>query len=92
MAENIAQLRTQGYGVDNDNDPAPENISEPEVPPKVTTQHQINKQIYQEWDSCTICHRTAQVLRNKKAKLVDDVPKLPNSSYIEYFFYMLPRA
>ena len=29
MNDDVARLRKEGYGVDNDNDPAPENIPTP---------------------------------------------------------------
>ena len=30
LAENIASLRMEGYDVDDDNEPAPENVPEPQ--------------------------------------------------------------
>jgi len=92
LAENIAQLRLKGYGVDSKNDPALEIIPEPPVVyPNLGSEllAPVESTIYQEWDSCTICHRTSQRLRHEKAKLVDDVLNSSNSSYIDYFLYCL---
>ena len=87
LAENMARLKLEGYGVDDDNDPAPENIPILSEEPTIKT-----SSIYQEWDSCTICHRFSQGLRYEKAKLDFEIPHAPNSTYIDYFIYFLPEA
>ena len=48
--------------------------------------------IYQEWDSCTICHRFSQGFRYEKAKLDFEIPHAPNSTYVDYLIYFLPEA
>ena len=93
LAENIAKLRMEGYDVDDDNDPAPENI--PDATAAAESSNLLSKQsahssIYGEWDSCTICHRTTQGLRYEKAKFTNEVDNAPGSSYIDYFLYLLP--
>ena len=72
--------------MDDDNDPAIENVPSPQEPST------SEPSIYGAWDSCNICHRTVLGLRNEKAKLVCDVPNSPNSSYIDYFVYFIPSA
>ena len=65
LAENIARLRAEGYDVDDDNEPAPENIpfanGSQGAAPEDT--------IFQEWDSTTICNRLEQGLRHENAQL-----------------------
>ena len=50
MNEDVARLRKEGYGVDNDNKPAPENIPTPAA--------KDDKVTYHEWGSrSNICYR-----------------------------------
>ena len=85
LAENIARLRAEGYGVDDDNEPAPENI--PSVESALPAPSAPGC-IYKEWNSTTICNRLVQGLRHEKAKLGDDID--PSATYIDYFIYFLP--
>ena len=85
LAENIARLRAEGYGVDDDNEPAPENV--PTVEPAQVIKP-IDASIYNEWDSCTICHRYTQGMRYERAQLVNQLD--PTSSYLDHFNYYLP--
>ena len=77
----------EGYGIDDDNDPAPENIPILSEEPTIKT-----SSIYQEWDSCTNCHRFSQGLRFEKEKLDFEIPHAPNSTNMDYFIYFLPEA
>ena len=52
---NMAQLKLEGHSVDDNNDPAPENIPILSEEPTIKT-----SSIYQEWDSCTIWHKFSQ--------------------------------
>ena len=73
--DNIARLRSEGYGVDDNNEPAPENLPDPQEQ-KVPIS---DSSIFGDWDSVpNIYHR-------KAAGLFEDEPKLkkeidPNSS------------
>ena len=77
----------EGYGVDENNDPAPENIPILSEEPTIKT-----LSIYQEWDPCTICHRFSQGLRYEKTMLDFEIPHAPNSTHVDYFIYFLPEA
>lgn len=83
LAQNIARVRMEGYDVDDDNKPAPENVPEKSQPDPADS-------IYGEWNSCTICHRLVEGLRHEKAKLVDNLGNGPSLSYLDYFLYSLP--
>ena len=84
LAENIARVRMEGYNVDDDNEPAPEN-----VPDTAQTTNTADT-MYGEWNSCTICHRLTEGLRHEKAKLLCDIDNGPTSSYLDYYIYFLP--
>ena len=84
LAENIARLRAEGYGVDDDNEPAPENVLTAEQ----AQQELMANSIYNEWDSCAICHRFTQGMRYERAQLVHTLDS--TSSYLDHFIYFLP--
>ena len=75
----------EGYDVDDDNDPALENILEPDNESSEPSKQLAHPSIYGEWDSCTIWHRTTQGLRYEKAKLTNGVDNAPGLSYLDYF-------
>ena len=53
MNEDVARMRKEGYGVDDDNDPAPENITTPAAKDDEVTYH--------EWGSrSNICYRRSE--------------------------------
>ena len=84
LAENIARVKLEGYNVDDDNEPAPENL-----PNQGQSPNPVDS-IYGEWNSCTICHRLTEGLRHEKAKLINDIDNGPASSYLDYYIYFLP--
>ena len=83
LAKNMARLRLEGYGVDDDNEPAPENIPIQNLTPATKLS------IYQNWNSCSICHRLSKGLRHEKAKLIEELPNPTNATYMDYFIYFL---
>ena len=54
IAENMTRLRIEGYGIDDDNEPASENIPVESVAPTVNSI--TAPSIYQEWDSIHVNH------------------------------------
>ena len=87
VQEDIARLRLEGHGVDDDNDPAPENI------PDILQATAPPPSIYQGWNSCpNICHRAAAGLMHERPKLGEDVCDSNTASYMDYMIYFLPRA
>ena len=79
--EDIARLRAEGYGVDDDNKPAPENI------PIAGPSNDRGGVTWEEWDSRTICLRRSEGHRFEDPKLAGD---LDGQRYIDYFMLMLP--
>ena len=85
IAEDIQNLRAQGFSVDDDNEPAEENI-----PDKTTTSS--NEQtslpnIYQEWDSRNVCNRKSDGHCEENPRLL----KTPSSeTRLGYFLLLLP--
>ena len=90
LQENINRLRDEGYDVDDDNDPAPENVPPANPPP----QEAEAPSLFGEWDSCpNICHRTSAGLFQENPKLKKDVNQSSNiASYIDYYLYFLPTT
>ena len=76
-------MRKEGYGVDDDNDPAPENIPTPAA--------KDDKVKYHEWGSrSNICYRQSEGYVYDIPKLLKQVVVRGKASYIDYFIYCLP--
>ena len=86
LAENIARLRMEGYDVDDDNEPAPENV------PVANTNNNNNidnECTYQDWNAgLNVCHRRADGLRFEGPTLRNS--EVNNSLYMDWFMYFLP--
>ena len=81
--EDVARLRKDGYGVDNNNDPAPENITTPAAKYKRVT--------YNEWGSrSNIYYQQSEEHVYEMPKLLKQVGVRGKASYIDYFIYFLP--
>ena len=80
--EDVARLRKDGYVVDDDNDPAPENIPTPAA--------KDDNFMYHEWGSISnICHRRSEGHVYDMPKLLKQVVVKGKASYIDYFIYFL---
>ena len=53
LAEDIQNLRALGFSIDDDNEPAEENLPSPSPQPN----DEVVKIIYQTWDSKAVCNR-----------------------------------
>jgi hypothetical protein len=62
MAENVARLQAEGYGVDDDNEPAPENIPLP-------NDQQQEDNIYSQWGSKNVCNRRSNGHHEENARV-----------------------
>ena len=82
LGEDIARLRAEGYGVDDDNDPAPENI--PANKPSASSK---DKAEYREWNAQSTCNRKAEGHRHEDPKMSKP---LGGNQCIDYFMYFLP--
>jgi hypothetical protein len=82
IQENIARLCAEGYGIDDDNEPAPENVV-----PNNNNNTADNNGIYQGWGSQTICHRRSQGHRFENACLSQNPA---NNRRISWFLHFLP--
>ena len=81
--EDVARFKKEGNGVDDDNNPAPENIPTPAA--------KDDKVTYHEWGSrSNICYRQSEGHVNKTPKLFKKVVVRGKASYIYYFIYFLP--
>ena len=78
VVEDIARLRSEGYEVDDDNDPVPENLPTATAPGEAT---------FLEWNQTNVCHRKAEGHRFEASKLVKP---LGGDRCIDYFLYFLP--
>lgn len=66
--ENINTIQAYGIDIDDDNEPAPENVVDDEV---------INpNQIFSEWEQTGLCHRRSSNIENYNARLKDVAPEL----------------
>ena len=76
-------MSKEGYRVDNNNDPAPENIPTPAA--------KDDKVMYHEWGSISnICYRRSEGHIYEMPKLLKQVLVRGKASYIDYFLYFLP--
>ena len=69
IAEDVERFRADGFLVDDDNEPADENI--PIIPPAATQEQETTTPgiDYNDWDSATTCHR-------KSAGHIEENPRL----------------
>jgi hypothetical protein len=83
VREQITTLLSEGYEVDDDNDPAPEN-----VPDRGRQREEVDGLSWLPYNSRTTCNRQASGHRYENPKMINQ----PNaSSCLDYFFYFLPR-
>ena len=80
--EDISHFRAQGFEVDNDNDPVPENV------PAVATQSTTSC-IYLDWGSNTLDPRRSNNLSNYKAVL-RGFDMATKNSLLAHFLHFLP--
>ena len=80
--EDIVRLRAEGYGVDDDNEPAPENI-----PTRVPATERDFDATWEEWNARNVCNRRADGHRYEDPKLLKE---LEGKRYIDYFMMCLP--
>ena len=82
MNDDVARLRKEEYRVDDDNDPAPENISTPAAKDDEVT--------YYEWGyRSNICYQLSEGHVYEMPNLLKQVLVRGKASYIEYFIYFL---
>ena len=79
LAEDIARLRLEGYGVDDDNDPAPDNL------PSTQTKGECQ---FKEWNSQTTCNRRVEGLRYENPNITNE--GMEGSKCIDFFLHFLP--
>ena len=79
VQEDIARFLRNGFMVDDDNMPAPENV------PNNETADDVH---YGEWDSVTHCNRSRIVGRGESEPKLIDGPK--GSKLFDWFLYFLP--
>jgi hypothetical protein len=84
IREDIARFRSEGYDVDDDNDPAPENVPVP--PPAAGQVQQQDSSLFGEWGATTLCHRRAEDRRFENPKLLKTRP----DSRLGWLLYFLP--
>jgi hypothetical protein len=83
-SEDIAAMHAQNFDIDDDNEPAPENIPSPADEPEQPTS------IYKEWGSTGVDHRRAAGHdRFERATLISAING--NDSRISIFLLFLPR-
>ena len=76
-------MRKEGYRVDDNNKPAPENILTPAA--------KYDKVTYHEWGSrSNICYQRSEGHIYDMKKLLKQVVVRGKESYIDYFIYFLP--
>jgi len=81
--KDVARLRKEGYGVDDDNNPAPKNIPTPAAKDDEVTYH--------EWGSRpNVCYRRSEGHVYEMPKLLKQVVVSGKASYIDYFIYCSP--
>jgi hypothetical protein len=83
LAEDIARLRAEGYGVDDDNEPAPENV------PQVNN-HQEDLPTFGEWGSRHACNRRSNHHRHENPTITGGVPA--DNRHLNWFLKFLPVA
>ena len=87
VGEDIQNLRAQGFSVDDDNEPAEENIPSTTTTP--TNEPPLMPNIYQEWDSRNVCNRKSDGHSEENPRLL----KTPSSeTRLGYFLLFLPTS
>ena len=88
-SEDVQNVRAMGFGVDDDNDPAPENVPDPDVP-VVTTEEGLHAG--QEWGWSGFCNRKREGGVREKAKIngLSEIA-LQGLSYLDMFSLFFPR-
>ena len=81
--KDVAILRKEGYGVDDDNDPAPKNVPTPDA--------KDDEVMYHEWGSrSNICYLQSEGHIYNMPNILKQVVVSREASYIDYFIYFLP--
>lgn len=83
LREDIARFRAEGYDVDDDNDPAPENVPNPRQ-----AQQQDGGVVYQDWGSRTLCLRRSEGCLHPNPKLGKPMPE----TRLGWFLLFIPMA
>ena len=81
LREDIARLRMEGFEVDDDNDPAEENVPAATQPTKDT----LESTGYQQWDSKQSCNRKAEGHVEENPRLLKNPLSLTRLGYICLF-------
>ena len=84
LREDIARLRMEGFEVDDDNDPAEENIPTATQP----TENELESMGYQDWDSKQSCNRKAEGHVEENPRLLKTPAALTR---LGYFILFLPQ-
>jgi len=80
--DNVANLRGEGFDVDNDMDPAPENIPIAAEAPR---------SLYKDWSSVNVCHRLAAGHRNKNPVALNKAGQpWIGLTWLKWFQHFLP--
>ena len=88
-AEDIAQVRDAGFLVDDDNDPAPENIPAPDVVEEAPKENGLP--LDQEWGWDNTCNRQKKGHHHSDAKINDHSKQdLIDLGFLEVFWLMFP--
>jgi Transposase IS4 len=80
LNEDISNFRAQGFAVDDDNEPAPENVPSPN--------DEVNEGMYRPWGSEPLDLRRASGVRDIQPTLVSADPSL--HTVLGYFLHFLP--
>lgn len=86
VANEIARLRMEGYGVDDDNEPAPENVPDTRATPD--SPHPARVQ-YQEWGSNPFCNRRGMFNHKENASIKLNQASIGNDR-VDWFIRCLP--
>lgn len=81
VADDVERLRVEGYGVDDDNEPAPENV------PYAPQPNDADSPTYGEWGARHFCNRRLQN-RFQEAAMLNSNP--PTNSRLDWFLKFLP--
>ena len=92
LNEIISQMRNQGFFVDDDNLPVPENI--PDTVPESSSVNERNinsNDVMKEWGHDGLCYRKVSEARDSKASLKKYCTDELRFSKLQYFELMIPK-
>ena len=81
VSEDVARFLSDGFVVDDDNLPAPENVPNNAIPHSQDVS-------FEDWDSATHCNRTSIFGRNETLPTLVNGPS--GSDVLEWFLFFLP--